>query len=159
MPTLARIDEVCGLVADAINGSTVAGDHTLAVADSMADIADVEDIRAFDNRRVFVMPAAFSQIETSSRARDLNEYRASLFVVDWFRDPDSTGKTYTEAWRRDQTLFVETLYDFLANIRSPRPIAGFFTQTLDVAEVYSIPLLREHGIYWSELEIALRKHE
>lgn len=155
MGVLARIDEVCGLVADAINGSTVAGDGTLAVADSMGDIEDADALKAFDKRRVFVMPSGFSQIETSSRARDLNEYRCTLIVVDWFRD---AGK-YTEEWRRCQTLFVESLYDFLGNIRSPRPIAGYFTQTLDVNEVFAIPLLREHGIYWSEMEIALRKHE
>jgi len=154
--TLARIDEVCGLIADAVNGSTVAGDTTIAVADSMADIVDADDLRnRLTKRTVFVMPAGFTQVETSSRARDLNEYRCTIIVADWFRD---AGK-YTEDWRRCQTLFVQVLYDFLSNIRSPRPIAGFFTQTLDVVEVYSIPLLREHGIYWSELEIALRRHE
>ena len=159
MATLSRIDEVCELVADAINGSTVAGDDTIAVADSMADIADEEDIRAFDKRHVFVLPAAFSQIEIASRAHDLLEYRMTLFIVDWFRGELTNGKKYTEEWRRCQTLFVESLYDFLGNIRSPRPIAGYFTQTLDVNEVFAIPLLREHGIYWSEMEIALRKHE
>lgn len=154
--TLSRIDTVCGLIADAVNGSTVVGDNTIALADSMADIADADDLKSkLTKRTVFVMPAGFTQIDTASRAKDLNEYRCTLIVADWFRDQ---GKV-TEEWRRCQTMFIELLYDFLGNIRSPRPIAGYYTQTLDVVEVYSVPLLREHGIYWSEMEIALRKHE
>lgn len=151
----ARVDAVCDLVAAALAAKLPIGDSTPFDADTpTAIVVDPSSPDVIVGRKVFVFPAAYSQIEQLTRANELNGYLLRVLVVNRFTDPGPA----TKAWTRAQKKWVQDqVYDVAQPSRmDERLLADYWCQTAGVMEVCDPDKLRAHRLFWSEIDLEFR---
>lgn len=155
----ARIDAVADLVAAAILAGLGVGDTTaVTAAEPLPDVVtDPESPAAVTGRTAYVIPVAFGQRAQLSRADRENGYAVSVLVVSRF----TAAGPPTDAWVRAERKWVEQyVYDRLnAEQDADQPVAGYWCESAEVAEVYAPDLLRAHKLFWSQADFEFRRIE
>lgn len=159
MSTLEAISKAIKTTLEASIRDAILADPTLANATVKRSydprIQNADTAKELNARTVYVIPIGKEFREASDRIKDRNVYRVGIIVADRF-----SGDLLTEAsevamtdWVDDAVEWVNNLiYNVLTDVEY-EPIAGASLESGDIREVVKLGVLREYGLFWSELDI------
>lgn len=117
------------------------------------DVCSAEEAEALPGRQVRVSLVGQQQVQKLDRGASLWEYRLLVLVVERCADAGALA----DAWVTPRLDFVAGLVEKLGDETAPFLLGSVWPFAADWAVPCDMDVLREHKLFWSAFELALRE--
>lgn len=112
------------------------------------------DLGKFTGLKVHVFPTAYLTPESATRAEDYVDAECVVVTAERYT---ANGKP-TKAWLDTRVGYVDQyIFDLVRQIEQPLVGGSFWNRRADVACVFDLKMLRQHKVFWSEVEVTYRR--
>lgn len=118
---------------------------------------DVEyDLGTVEGLKVNVFPASYvvDAANPATRIEDFLDIQSAIVILERFTQPGNPPKS----WIDERVQWVESLiFSPLVTMECPLLLNSYWRTAVNVSTVWDMTFLREHKVFWSEVEITFRK--
>jgi hypothetical protein len=149
------LDEIADACKTAIDAALGTHSYQIQVAESPdIETNDRNSPMFLTTRSVFIIPLGYENPEMATRSEDVMDYRIGIVVCERYTGMGAPPQD----WLRERKQWVaENIYDVLLDQRAEPILDKIWPQAGAVTVACDPEMVREHKIFWSEIEVTFRE--
>lgn len=156
----ARSAEIAEAVRAHLEANWPVGDLPIPtfVVDDDWDVEDIDDLNALDGRWVVVSDEDYGQVESATRAEDLDEYVIDVSFLERYVGANDTHGKPPKEWKEERKALVQdNIFRLLNDHRADAVLDEIWPETCDVTVVMDRGFIRRNKVFASVVEVVYRE--
>lgn len=125
-----------------------------------------EDLGTLGGMAITVMPLRYGQSEPATRREDAHDLVLGLIIREKYGEPSEPTKAVPKSWMMERVAFVQNeIFNPLSDSRTQfevptgvgSAIEQYWCQFAEVTIAYRWQFMKQHKVFWSEVELTYRK--